>query len=82
MNGSLVIIDIGHCKDLRGQPVFIDMKAKQKHFETLVGSFSSGLYRFGYGLCHNSAEVEDLVQEIFLRAWKSLDKLREAISVS
>ena len=44
-------------------------------FEALVNAYSADLYRYAYWLCKDSPLAEDLVQETFMRAWKSLDKL-------
>ncbi len=49
----------------------------QVRFEALVHAWSADLYRFAFWLCRHRAQAEDLVQETFLRAWRSLGKLRE-----
>ena len=46
-------------------------------FDTLVSALSPELYRYAMGLCHNRHTAEDLVQETFLRGWRSRDKLRD-----
>jgi RNA polymerase sigma-70 factor (ECF subfamily) len=48
-----------------------------KHFDTLVGALSPELYRYAMGLCHNPDVAQDLVQETFLRAWRSQQTLRD-----
>jgi RNA polymerase sigma-70 factor, ECF subfamily len=53
------------------------MATKQAQFDALVRATSGDLYRFGYWLCRNEALAEDLVQETLLRAWRSLDDLRD-----
>lgn len=51
---------------------------KQKRFEALVEGHSSALYRYAYWLCDgHKTNAEDVVQETFLRAWKSLEQLQE-----
>lgn len=51
---------------------------KQKRFEALVAGHSAMLYRYAYWLCDgHKASAEDVLQETFLRAWKSLDQLQE-----
>ena len=49
----------------------------QTRFEALVNALGADIYRFAYWLCRDRARAEDLVQETFLRAWRSLDTLRE-----
>ena len=49
---------------------------QKRRFEQLVGSLSSDLYRFALWLCGHEALAKDLVQETFLRAWRSLDSLQ------
>ncbi len=54
-----------------------DMMNKQRRFEALVDAFQTDLYRFAYWLCQDKAIAEDVVQETFLRAWKSLHALKD-----
>lgn len=53
------------------------MVSKQSQFDALVRATSADLYRFAFWLCGNEALAQDLTQETYLRAWRSLDNLRE-----
>lgn len=53
------------------------MKTKYITYEALVRAYSQDLYRYGYWLCKDANVVEDIVQETFLRAWRSLDSLKD-----
>lgn len=58
-------------------PVSAGMGTHQHRFEMLARAQVPGLYRYAYWLCRDRALAEDLVQETLLRAWRSLDSLRE-----
>jgi RNA polymerase sigma-70 factor (ECF subfamily) len=47
-------------------------------YAALISLYHADLYRYAFWLCRNSATAEDLVQETYLRAWKSLDSLLDA----
>lgn len=53
------------------------MGNKQERYDALVTVYSTDLFRYAMWLCRNRAMAEDLVQETFLRAWKSLHSLRD-----
>lgn len=53
------------------------MTGKQHRFEALVGVFHADLFRYAYWLCRDRELAQELVQDTMLRAWKSLDRLRE-----
>ena len=51
---------------------------KKRKYALLIEAHSQDLYRYAMWLCKDSNMAEDVMQEAFLRAWKSLDSLREA----
>jgi RNA polymerase sigma-70 factor (ECF subfamily) len=53
------------------------MDSKQRQFEALVGAYAADLYRYAFWLCRQHELAEDLVQETFMRAWKSLASLQD-----
>ncbi|RZV34889.1 MAG: RNA polymerase subunit sigma, partial [Chromatiales bacterium] len=50
---------------------------RRQRFDSLVAVFHQDMYRFAAWLCRDKAIAEDVVQEALLRAWKSLDSLRD-----
>lgn len=56
------------------------VSTRQQQFEALVRAHSGELYRYAYWLSGESALAQDLVQETFMRAWRSLDSLRETVA--
>lgn len=53
------------------------MAKLRSDFDTLVSALSPELFRYAMGLCHNRDTAEDLVQETFLRGWRSRADLRD-----
>ncbi len=64
-------------KKKNADPVNSDMAGKQKRYEALVNAYQADIFRYAYWLCNNHSIAEDIVQETFLRAWRSLDSLKE-----
>ena len=50
---------------------------RRRRFDELVGVFHQDMYRYAAWLCRDPGIAEEVVQEALLRAWKSLDALRE-----
>lgn len=52
-------------------------RQRRQRFDRVVGGFHQDMYRYAAWLCRDKAIAEDVVQEALLRAWKSLDALRD-----
>ncbi|HNP36207.1 MAG TPA: sigma-70 family RNA polymerase sigma factor [Woeseiaceae bacterium] len=52
-------------------------RGRRRKFDEIVGVFHQDMYRYALWLSRNKAIAEDVVQEALLRAWKSLDALRD-----
>ena len=51
--------------------------ARRRRFDQLVSVYHQDMYRYAAWLSRDKAIAEDVVQEALLRAWKSLDALRD-----
>ncbi|MDJ0758373.1 MAG: sigma-70 family RNA polymerase sigma factor [Woeseiaceae bacterium] len=54
-----------------------DQLARRQRFDRLVAVYYPDMYRYGAWLSRDRSIAEDVVQEALLRAWKSLDALRD-----
>lgn len=52
-------------------------KARRRRFDRVVGSMHRDMYRYAAWLSRDPGIAEEVSQEALLRAWKSLDSLRE-----
>ena len=50
---------------------------RRQRFDQIVGVFHRDMYRYAAWLSRDKAIAEDVVQEALLRAWKSLESLRD-----
>lgn len=46
-------------------------------FNRLVGEYSKDVFRYAFWLCRDKTMAEELSQETFMRAWKSIDSLQD-----
>ena len=58
--------------------VYVDAvnKGDVKKFDKLIDKYSDKIFRLAYGIVGNAQEAEDMVQEVFLKAYKNLSKFR------
>jgi RNA polymerase sigma-70 factor (ECF subfamily) len=53
-------------------------RARKQRFETLCVPLRADLFRFVYWLSRDRVLTEDVMQETWLRAWRSIDALEDA----
>lgn len=61
--------------------VLSDINAKEIRYEALVKALHADVYRYALWLSKDKSIAEELVQDTFFRAWKSLDSLKDEIAV-
>jgi RNA polymerase sigma-70 factor (ECF subfamily) len=53
-------------------------QGRDQRFEDLVAGHRDTLYRYAYWISGDPTVAEDLVQDTLIRAWKSIDSLKDA----
>lgn len=50
--------------------------SKEAFYNEIVSAYADDLYRYAYWLARDRDIAQDLVQDTFLRAWRSIDRLQ------
>ncbi|MBI3600797.1 MAG: sigma-70 family RNA polymerase sigma factor, partial [Nitrospinae bacterium] len=58
------------------------MENKKERFLNLFKEYESRIYNFIYRMTRNEADAEELTQEVFIRVWDGIDKLRSDSSIT
>src|SRR5690554_8113775 len=62
-------------KENTGKPV-LNSGSRKQLYQSLVAQFYTDIFRYAYWLSRSRPLAEDLVQETFLRAWRSIESLQ------
>src|ERR1041384_674595 len=54
------------------------LQGDREAFETVIRSTSRNLFAIAYGILQNREEAEDVVQDTFVKAWKSRWRVRDS----
>jgi len=60
----------------------MDVSNKEEKFQEILTQNRDMIYRLCYAYLYNKNDVEDLMQEIMLNIWNSLDKFRNESKIS
>ena len=50
--------------------------------ERIIDEYGRKIYKYCYGMLRNRQEAEEAVQEVFIKAYKNMDKMHEIKSIS
>jgi RNA polymerase sigma-70 factor (ECF subfamily) len=53
------------------------VKRDSAAFATLYDKYVGRIYGYAYYLVHNQKDAEDITQEVFIRAWKAIDRYKD-----
>jgi RNA polymerase sigma-70 factor (ECF subfamily) len=63
-------------RDAEGEAIAACQRGEREAFDALVVRYQRDIYRLCYRYVNNHEDANDLVQEVFLRAWRAIGRFR------